>query len=143
MIAEQNQKKNITILVTVFSFIIGLYAVQYFFFKTPSLDKQLMSAASEINKTCPIMVDENTRLDNTFSTSKSDFQYNYTLINHNKEDINVAELEGYLKQQLVNNIKTNQNMKFFRDNNIAMGYNYKDKNGSFLLQMLIKPEDYK
>jgi hypothetical protein len=102
-----------------------------------------MGVASEINKTCPFMVDENTRLDNTMSTSKSDFQYNYTLINHNKEEVNVTELESFLKQQLINNIKTSPDMKFFRDNNITMGYNYKDKNGSYFLKLLIRPEDYK
>ena len=40
----------------------------------------MMAAASEINKTCPIMVDQYTQLDNALALPDNSFQYNYTLI---------------------------------------------------------------
>ena len=53
-------------------------------FKPPTFDKQMMKTASEINKSCPIMVDAETRLDNTVALPNKTIQYNYTLVNIEK-----------------------------------------------------------
>ena len=52
----------------------------YGLFKKPAFDKVMMEAASEINKTCPVMVDNVTRLDNSIALPNNVFQYNYTLV---------------------------------------------------------------
>lgn len=141
--SQQSTRKSIkTTLFAVIGAIIGYTSFQYFF-NSPSLDKQLMYAASEINKTCPIMVDKDTRLDNAMSSSSQDFQYNYTLPNYTKEEIDTTVFEKALKPQLVNTISTNPDLKIFRDNNVTIIYNYKDKNGVFLLRISITPAEYK
>ncbi|MDJ1499458.1 hypothetical protein [Xanthocytophaga agilis] len=139
---ELHTKKKTLTLYSLFGVLVGVFVVQYFF-RAPGLDKQLLNAASEINKTCPVMIDQETRLDNTFSTSKSDFRYNYTLVNRSKEEIDVAALENYIKPPLIKNIRTNPEMSLFRNNEITLTYTYKDKNGTFVLSLPIKPEEYK
>ena len=61
----EKKKTNIQTIVGLVAGAATLVLVQQFFFKAPSYDEQMMQAASEINKSCPIMVDQETRLDNT------------------------------------------------------------------------------
>lgn len=102
----------------------------------------MMQVAGELNKTCPVMADAETRLDNTVALPGKIFTYNYTLINQLKDSINVEELKKYLTPIITNNMKTNPVMKFYRDNKITMSYYYKDKQGVFLLSIDVTPDQY-
>ncbi len=144
-ISQQNNKQKLN-----FKPIIGLLVggiililVQQYFFKPPSFDKQMMNAASELNKTCPIMIDAETQLDNAVALPEKTFQYNYTLINRHKDSIDIVRLKEYLKPVILNTIKTNPDLKSFRDNNITMAYSYKDKNSNHILKLTFTPEQYK
>jgi hypothetical protein len=102
----------------------------------------MMSAANELNKSCPLMVDQDTRLDNAIALPDNKFQYNYTLVNFEKESLNVDELKGNLVPSIINNVKTNPGMKIFRDNNATIVYSYKDKKSIFLFEIIITPDQY-
>lgn len=144
-ISKQNDKKKLnlkTIVGLAFGLIVAILVQQYFF-KPPSFDKQMMQVASELNKTCPIMVDAETQLDNAVALPEKTFQYNYTLINMYKESIDIESLEEYLKPVILNTIKTNPDLKSFRDNNVVMSYNYKDKNSAHVLKLIFTPDQYK
>ncbi len=138
-----DKKKVIGAIVGVAAFFIAYFVAQQLFFKPPTFDKQMMKTASEINKSCPIMVDAETRLDNTVALPNKTIQYNYTLVNIEKGDIDISEFENYLQPVILNIIKTSPDLKYFRDNDVTMAYNYKDKNGEYLLKLTFKPEDYK
>lgn len=58
-----------------------------------SLDKVMVSAASEINKTCPMFVDEITRLDNVQVLPNNIFQYNYTLVGVDVEQVDTIQMK--------------------------------------------------
>lgn len=125
--------------------LITIVFVSAFFFgcsNNSKFDKAMMTAASELNKSCPIMVDQETRLDNTVALPGNSFQYNYTLINLTKADINIEEFTAYMEPQITNNVKTNPDLKAYRDNQVTMKYYYKDKNGEFLVQYSVTPKDY-
>lgn len=144
-ISKQDDKKKLNFK-TIIGLVVGLsiaILVQQYFFKPPSFDKQMMSVASELNKTCPIMVDAETQLDNAVALPDKTFQYNYTLINMDKDSIDIVRLEEYLKPVILNTIKTNPDLKSFRDNNVTMSYNYKDKNSNHILKLTFTPEQYK
>jgi len=79
-----NKKRNIGTVIGLAIGAIAFVLIQQLFFKAPSFDKVMMKAASELNKTCPIMVDKETRLDNAVSLPGQIFQYNYTLVNMGK-----------------------------------------------------------
>lgn len=88
------------------------------------------------------MVDSETRLDNAVPGEDKTIYYNYTLINYNKKDINVARLNSTMKPQILNNIKTNPAMKPLRDYGVTFIYNYKDKNSVHITTIKYSPDDY-
>lgn len=131
---------------TILGLVVGLLIVvlvQQFLFKPPSFDKQMMRIASEVNESCPIMIDKETRLDNTIAFPGKTLQYNYTLINTIKDSVDTDIMEEYLKPMILNSIKTNPDLKFLRDNNATMAYNYRDMDGEHLLKLSFTPDQYK
>jgi hypothetical protein len=111
-------------------------------FKKSTFNKAMMVTASEINKSCPIMVDNATRLDNAIAMPDNVFQYNYTLVNMVKDSVNIGELKNYLLPNITNFVKTNPDMKQIRDNKMTVNYYYKDKVGVYLFTISVKPEQY-
>lgn len=110
--------------------------------KKPLYEKVLMEMANELNKNCPLMIDAETRLDNTMALPNNVFQYNYSLISIDKESINIDEAKNYLEKQIINTAKTNPDMKIFRDNKTTLRYSYKDKSGVFILTIEVTPDKY-
>ena len=110
---------------------------------TLTFDKGMMTAASELNESCPMMVDQETRLDNAVALPDNAFQYNYTLVNFTKDELDLEEFTASMDPQITNNVKTNPDLKIFRDNHVTMKYYYKDKNGEFVAQFEVSYEDYK
>lgn len=141
---EDQNKRKITIgtVVGIITFGLAYFGVQQVFFKEATFDKAMMEAASELNKTCPIMVDQHTRLDNAAALPNNIFQYNYTLINLNKSEVNIDTVKKYIEPGLINNVKTNPDLKVYRDNKVTMAYNYRDKNGIFVLKINVTPDLY-
>ncbi len=137
-----DKKKRIGIMVGTLAFAIAYLTVKQIFFKPPSFDKQMMQAASELNKTCPIMVDKETRLDNTVSLPDNVFQYNYTLVNLTKDQVKIDTVKKYVEPTLINNVKTNPGLKIQRENKVTMSYSYKDKNGNFICTIAVTPDKY-
>lgn len=88
------------------------------------------------------MVDQNTRLDNVAAFPNNIFQYNYTLVNLEKSEVNIDTVKKYLEPNIINNVKTNPDLKPYRDNKVTMAYNYRDKNGVFVLKIEVTPEMY-
>jgi hypothetical protein len=140
---KTNKKKAIGMIVGAAAFLIAYFAVQQVFFKPPTFDKQMMQIASELNKSCPIMVDAETQLDNAVAIPDNTLQYNYTLVSMERATFDISELKNYLQPIILNNIKTNPDLKIFRDNDVTMAYSYKDKNGEHLFKLTFKPENYK
>ena len=89
------------------------------------------------------MIDSETRLDNTIAGTGKSIIYNYTLINYYQDDIDLNSLESILEQQILNNIKTNPDMKYLRDNDVLFVYNYNDKSSYRITTIKISPNDYK
>lgn len=141
----KKQKDTKKIIGTVVSFIAGVaiyFLVKQFVFTPESFDKIVMQAASEINESCPIMVDKDTRLDNAVALPDNILQYNYTLINWVKDSINVEAFEDYMQTVILNNVKTNPDIQVYRSNGTTMAYNYKDMNGVFITKISITEEQY-
>jgi hypothetical protein len=111
-------------------------------FKSPSFNAELKRVAHELNKSCPVMVDNETRLDNAIALPCKVLQYNYTLINMSKDSMNLQLFNDYLRPQIINNIRTHPDLKSFRDNRVTMVYNYKDRNGVFITRIVVNPGQY-
>ena len=136
--------KTIIIIVAVFfGSIIGKVSIEYFYSKSISIDDKLVLMANELNKKAPIVVDKDTRFDNVNALLDKTVQYNYTLINYLKKDIDINQLKINLRLPILNYIKTNPDLKLFTDNKVTMEYVYKDKVGVFLFKLQFKYNDYK
>lgn len=108
-----------------------------------AVDKLLSTTAEELNKKCPMMVDQMTRWDNTVAMPGKVLQYNYTVVGMDKSQLDAAMINSHIKPMLVNNVKTNPEMKALRDKKVTFGYSYNDKNGVFISKFTITPEEYK
>lgn len=135
-----DRNKIIGIVVGAVTFFIAFYFTQELF--SPSMDKQLVEMANELNKNCPIMIDQYTRLDNTNAFPNKTFQYNYTLVETEKADFNLDTVRKYVEPNIINNVKSNPDMKDLRDNNVTLNYSYRDKNGEFIWKLEITPDMY-
>jgi hypothetical protein len=102
-----------------------------------------MKTASELNKSCPIMIDKETRLDNAIALPKKVFQYSYTLINIDRNLIDTVQLKEILEPQITNTVSTHPDMKMFRDKKITLKYYYKDMEGNYLCAIVITPDKYR
>jgi len=129
-----------TIIIVVVVVLAGALMKQ--FLKSPSFEKALIEAANDVSKSCPMMLDDDTRLDSATVILPKTFQYNYTLINFEKEELDVLELKNMLEPDIVNFIRTSRDMKNFRDNKVVINYYYNDKNGDYLLNISVSPEQY-
>lgn len=122
--------------------IMTAFLVKQIFFN-PSIENRLTKMASEMNKICPTMIDSETRLDNATALPPKTMQYNYSLINLVSDSLDVSLLRDYLAPIILNKVKTNPDMRFFRDNEVTMAFNYQDRDGHFLMKISITPDQYK
>lgn len=113
-----------------------------FYFSPPSFDKAMLEIASEMNKVCPLMVNKDTRLDNAVALPDNIFQYNYTLLNSELSEINVDTVKKYTEPGIINNVKTNPDLKLFRDHKTTLNYYYRDKKGDFVFKLSVTPDRY-
>lgn len=119
-----------------------IYSVRHFDFKTFFIDKEMILVAEEINKSCPIMVDSETRLDNATALPGNIFQYNYTLVNYTIDGLDAVELKNFMEPVITNNVRTNPQMQYQRDKKTTVNYYYKDKEGVFLFVISVGPDKY-
>ena len=116
--------------------------VKMLVFKTPSHEAQLQQAAGNLNKSCPMMIDPETRLDNVTIPAAKVFQYNYTLVNMQKASIDIEDLKSFLTPTIVENVKTSPQLQLFREQNTTLSYHYNDGNGAFLFDIVVTPDLY-
>lgn len=146
---KSKRKKTLTIIGIVLGIIVvgvGYRVVGYYVVNkllTPAFDQQMMVMASEINKTCPLMVDAATQLDNTICLPNKTFQYNYTLVGVDKNQVDTNELKDILEPTIISQLQSNPQMQAFRDNYVTINYLYRDKTGAYLAMITISPEEYK
>jgi hypothetical protein len=108
-----------------------------------TIETQLKQISAELNKYCPQMIDTDTRLDSTSSPGNKTLTYYYTLSNKIKNELNTNEFRKSLTPRIIDNIKSNPQMGFIRDNEITLVYKYSDKNNSEVLNIIATPSDYK
>lgn len=133
-------KNQVGILIGIAFFAVSYLGIQRLFFKGDGFDNTLVRMANEANKNCPFMVDRETRLDNTTTKPGKVFQYNYTLVHRDRSTVNTAELRNYLIPRIWNNLRTSPDMKIFRDHQVTLVYCYKDKNGNYLTEVKVTPD---
>jgi hypothetical protein len=107
-----------------------------------AVDSFLKSVAEETNKSCPVMIDQETRFDRTVALPNKIFQYYYTFVNASKDAINVEVVKSTLYLSILGGIKSSEELKAFREYGVTMIYIYHDKNGEKVLELVYESKDY-
>lgn len=107
-----------------------------------SVEKTLKWESKTINRQCPMMVDEVTRLDSTEIGLDKTFIYYYTLTNKEKIDKDIEEMKQFLTYQIIHQVRTNEQLKSMRDNEVNVCYKYQDKNYEHLFEIIVTKDDY-
>lgn len=111
-----------------------------------SFNTEIQDIANDTNRQLPTMVDNATRLENVSIHTGKVYQYNFTLVNVVKGNFDNYNFKKNQKPKLVSGVRQmskKTGFDFFANNNVTFSYSYKDKNGNFLLNILVKPSDYK
>ena len=123
-------------------FIVLFITVQKIFFNS-SADKEVLIFAKEMNKTCPSMVDPETRLDKVIASADNNLQFNYTLIRMIRDSLPISRLKSYMEPVILNEIKNSGTLRRFLDKNLSWIYSYNDKKGDFIFSITYTPEQFK
>ncbi|MDD4921468.1 MAG: hypothetical protein PHS30_03210 [Bacteroidales bacterium] len=121
--------------------VLVLFLVKHLFINN-SYEKVLLNVALEINNDCPVMIDEDTRLDSA-KVQHQTLKYYYTMVKVLKDSIDVQSLKENLEPVILQSVKTNPELKLYRDNKVTMIYHYSDKAGAIIMEIEITPYKYK
>jgi len=141
---ERAKPKNKFNWKTILGFVLG-FIVMFFISQSlfkPSIDKQLLESVEELNKNCPITVDQFTVLKNAAALPNKTIQYNYSLVGITKAEVNLDTVKKYVFPGVLANVKSNPQLKLFRENKVTFNYYYSDKNGIFVTKYVVKPDMY-
>lgn len=128
------------------------FYIQSVGFVMPYLETAMMQFSTEhtlkwesemLNKQCPQMIDDVTRLDSSSTGTNNTFICYYTLLNKEKIDADIEEMKKFLTYQIIHLVKTSEQLKPMRDNDVNFSYNYQDKNYEHLFEIKVSKVDYK
>ena len=97
-----------------------------------SVNQNLFTIAKEINNKCPIATDENTRLDSASVYNEYMITYHYTIHTVSNKEVDLKKIKTTMETSMKDKYQTDPQLAIYRDNKIAIAYEYKDKEGSFL-----------
>jgi hypothetical protein len=98
--------------------------------------------ANAVNASCPMMIDQITRLDNAIALPNNEFQYNYTLLNTYLASTDINYMQNTMHRTILNGIKTNPALAEFRNRGTTISYSYNDAEGVFMFKMSFTSADY-
>lgn len=102
-------------------------------------------ASDQVNKECPMTIDEMTTLDSTNYVGEGNvFTYFYTLSGAADDSAIVEQMKAELEKTLPETIKNTENMKVYRESDVTIKYVYlSQKTKQELLQITVTPDMYK
>lgn len=105
-------------------------------------EASIEAEVARINKNCPKMLDEETRLEKVVFTKPSRIVYNYSLVNLQKENVDTTEFRRALWPGILSTIRVDKSMEDLRENRIHFEYRYYDRSKELIYIFKIAPENY-
>ena len=105
---------------------------------SPSKEEIINTGVAEVNKTLPMMVDPETRLDS--ASSSHDYKhliYNYTFVNYRSDQITAAQLAN-LKDHVINQACAKQKETLLNFG-IPIEFSYKSFDGLMVQAFVVRP----
>jgi hypothetical protein len=140
---KQRKKKLLIRKIIQIAVVVVLVSVaQYYYSKYKSVGKELTVLVENYNKACPMMISNDIRMESVNTLPHNAVEYDFTLVNVQKESIEVEALKKSVEKEIMESSKTNPSLEAFRDNSSTVIYNYKDSNQKELFKITLTPEMY-
>ena len=97
----------------------------------------LKEESNALNAMLPMEIDEETRLDITYTINDDTFIYSYSLVNYDKEDFKENDIKAMrllMEKSITDMWKTNPELVYYRINKVNLIYKYNDKFGKHLFE---------
>ena len=107
------------------------------------IDSTVIQIIEEANKSLPMMIDEETKLEQIAALPGNKVQFSHVLINASNEGVDAEDFASAMGPAIFNNAQTNPGLETLRKKNVTFIYHYSDRNGEELAVFEITPEDYK
>ena len=109
----------------------------------PNIDFELIlpEIVTRMNKSMPITVDRDTRINRVSSGPGRKFTYHYSMTRLRMSDFDRNEMISGLRKQLIEGYKNQADLKYFKNNNVTLDYSYVDVDGNHFATISITPED--
>lgn len=135
------KNKRIGVIAGVIGFVVMYMVIKILF--TPSFEESMEKLGKEINKGCPVMVDEFTQLDSV-SVNKDNrtFKYHYTISGLDMEGTDMNSTYERMKKVLIDALKVSPELKVMKKNDVTFYYIYSSKEREKLLEITVGPSDY-
>ncbi len=95
-----------------------------------------------VNKNCPKMLDEETRLEKVVFTKPSLIIYNYTLVNLSKQNVDTSQFRTALWPGILSTIRVDKDLAGLRERQMNFEYRYYDKSKELIYTFKISPGNY-
>jgi hypothetical protein len=102
----------------------------------------LQENKEQLNILLPVMVDEETKLENAEVTGKT-FQYQYVLVNYGAEDLDIDVVKSALLPAVIAQSCTMENLRVMVNKGATISFLYKDKDGKEIITMDVTKADCK
>lgn len=106
-----------------------------------AVDNVLIKVSAQMNKTLPVAVDNDTRLDSVSAVPGQHFIYHYTLVALNGNDVNADSFHDLVRPQLKSRLCDSSEMQKFLRNGVTISYLYKGKDGQPIGSAKFAPSD--
>lgn len=106
-------------------------------FSASAMASGLRKTSADMNSRLPMMIDSETRLDNTLVVEET-FVYNYTLIHYNSGQITETDINTFLATNILNKYCTTD--KSFSQMGVASNYNYYGNDAKLIGVVKVTPQ---
>lgn len=106
-----------------------------------NVDETLVRMSEKMNRTMPVAVDAETRLDKVSAEPGQQIAYHYTMLNVRSKDVNTTTFYKIFRPTLQKRVCASDDLKMFFRNRITVAYAYRGKDGEDIGKLAFSPKD--
>lgn len=106
-----------------------------------NVDEALVRMSEKMNRTMPVAVDGDTRLDRISAEPGQQIAYHYTMLNLRSKDVNTANFYKNFRPTLQKRVCGSDELKMFFRNRVTVAYAYRGKDGEDIGKLAFSPKD--
>ena len=101
---------------------------------------KLTKLSAKYNARLPMMMDKETRWDRSKAGPGLELKYYYTVVNYRADQINSRQIKQHQWNVTKEKVCSARELKTFWKNGVTLKYNYKGKDGRYVMDFAVTPE---